>query len=146
MQSEKYAKNMQLKICINMHKICNKYAAPHDYASYVKICKNMQKYANICKICQHDFYMQNMHSPLCLWRRKSRGGSGNTSSAKGTRKQGPHACCRGNFHWWSNITSGYDLQDEIIKYIYLWECSEAWAVILTSKKLFKGQWPKIANA
>ena len=43
-----------------MHKICNKYAAPHDYASYVKICKNMQKYANICKICQHDFYMQNM--------------------------------------------------------------------------------------
>ena len=29
---------------------------------YAKICK---KYAIICKICQHDFYMQNMHSPLC---------------------------------------------------------------------------------
>ena len=52
---------MQLKICRNMQKICIKYAAPHDYASYVKIWKNMQKYAIICKICQHDFYMQNMH-------------------------------------------------------------------------------------
>ena len=56
----KICKNMQLKICINMHKICNKYAVPHNYASYEKICKNMQKmqlyarYANmifICKIC-----------------------------------------------------------------------------------------------
>ena len=32
-----------------MHKICIKYAAPYDYASYVKICKqnakNMQLYA-----------------------------------------------------------------------------------------------------
>ena len=47
----KICKNMQLKICINMHKICNKYAVPHDYASNVKICKNMQKKCN---------YMQDM--------------------------------------------------------------------------------------
>ena len=58
---------MQCKICKNMHKICNKYAAPHDYdyASYAKICKNMPKickkyarYANmifICKICTPHF-------------------------------------------------------------------------------------------
>ena len=62
-----------------MHKICNKYAAPHDYdyASYAKICKNMPKickkyarYANmifICKICTPHFadalYMNsNMNS------------------------------------------------------------------------------------
>ena len=47
-----------------MHKICNKYAVPHNYASYEKICKNMQKmqlyarYANmifICKICTPHF-------------------------------------------------------------------------------------------
>ena len=44
---------------------------PNDYASYVKICKNMQnKYAIICKICQHDIYMQNVTAwaiPSVLW-------------------------------------------------------------------------------
>ena len=34
-----------------MHKMCIKYAETHDYASYEKICKNMQKICN---------YMQDM--------------------------------------------------------------------------------------
>ena len=36
--------------------------------SYAFICK---KYANICKICRHEIYMQNTHSPLCWWRHQA---------------------------------------------------------------------------
>ena len=47
-------------ICKNMQK----YAAHFFPKKYAKICKNMQiicmLYAKTCKICNHDFYMQNM--------------------------------------------------------------------------------------
>ena len=50
-------RNIQIYAIENMHKIktnaqnMQKYAAPHDYASNVKICKNMQEICN---------YMQKM--------------------------------------------------------------------------------------
>ena len=67
MQRDKYE-----TICINKYaQICTKYAIklqkyakPHDNASCVKICKICTKYAFICKICQHDIYMQNMNPRL----------------------------------------------------------------------------------
>jgi hypothetical protein len=66
----KYAQNKQIKyakIWTNMQIICKnmqKYAAHFVPKKYAKICKNMQiicmLYAKTCKICNHDFYMQNM--------------------------------------------------------------------------------------
>ena len=45
-----------------MQKICKYMHLPHEFTSIAYICKNMQK---ICKICKHEIYMHNMHSPLC---------------------------------------------------------------------------------
>ena len=66
----KYAQNKQIKyakICTNMKIIClnmQKYAAHFVPKKFAKICKNMKiicmPYAKTCKICNHDFYMQNM--------------------------------------------------------------------------------------
>ena len=66
----KYAQNKQIKyaqMCTNVQIICtnmHKYAAHFVPKKYSKICKNMQiicmVYAKTCKICNHDFYMQNM--------------------------------------------------------------------------------------
>ena len=65
-----YAQNMQkiyAQICKYMQFICKNmqiYAAQFVPQKYAKICKNMQSicmlYAKTCKICNHDFYMQNM--------------------------------------------------------------------------------------
>ena len=46
----------------NMQKICKYMHLPHASTSIAYICQNMQK---ICKICKHEIYMHNMHSPLC---------------------------------------------------------------------------------
>ena len=77
--------NMQIyairRICKNMQyaKTGTKYAINMQCPmtmppmwKYAKICK---KYSIICKICQHDFNMQNMHSPLCWWRKYSESSS-----------------------------------------------------------------------
>ena len=63
---------MQLYANLNMHKyeqnmpkyakICSDHISISPMHSYAFICT---KYANICKICKHDIYMQNMHSSLC---------------------------------------------------------------------------------
>ena len=45
-----------------MQKICKYMHLPHEFTSIAYICQNMQK---ICKICKHEIYMHNMHSPLC---------------------------------------------------------------------------------
>ena len=47
-----------------MQKICKCMHLPHEFTSIAYICQNMQK---ICKICKHEIYMHNMHSPLCWW-------------------------------------------------------------------------------
>ena len=72
-----YAYNMQI-YAINMHRICTeyeknmqeicrnmqKYASICRAVSAAEICKNMQcicnAYAKTCKICNHDLHMQNM--------------------------------------------------------------------------------------
>ena len=43
-----------------MQNKCNNMHQPHKYVSEEKICKNMQKYAKICKICRHEINIQNM--------------------------------------------------------------------------------------
>ena len=61
---QKYAKICSDPISVSpMHS----YAAVHLLFIYTK-------YANICKICKHEIYMQNMHSPE---------GTGNCSSCYG---------------------------------------------------------------
>ena len=45
-----------------MQKICKYMHLPREFTSIAYICQNMQK---ICKICKHEIYMHNMHSPLC---------------------------------------------------------------------------------
>ena len=45
-------------------KICSDPISISPMHSYAFICT---KYAYICKICKHEIYMQNMHSPLCWW-------------------------------------------------------------------------------
>ena len=45
-----------------MQKISKYMHLPHKPTSIAYICQNMQK---ICKICKHEIYMNNMHSPLC---------------------------------------------------------------------------------
>ena len=54
----KYAQNMQIK----KQKICSDPISISPMHSYAFVCT---KYANICKICKHEIYVQNMHSPLC---------------------------------------------------------------------------------
>ena len=51
-----------------MQKICKYMHLPHELTSIAYTCKNMQKYAIICKICKHEIYMQKMQLPICWWR------------------------------------------------------------------------------
>ena len=43
-------------------KICSDPISVYSMHSHAFI---FTKYGNICKICKHEIYMQNMHSPLC---------------------------------------------------------------------------------